>query len=139
MTDLRELCAWAYLERQPGLPDDAYLEDQVDRVVGWAGDHGLAVVLTMHQYKWSEWFTGGVGAPAWASADLGYTDDDLGSQQAGCDFWRDQRAPDGVTLKDHLASVWSLVAAHYADNSTVIGLDLFNEPPNIGCIRGGIH
>jgi len=29
------------------------------------------------------------------------------------------------------------VAAHYADNNHVIGLDLFNEPPNINCIRGG--
>jgi endoglycosylceramidase len=49
--------------------------------------------------------------------------------QTGFDnFWANKPAPDGVGIQDHYAAAWRHVAKRFANNPTVIGYDLMNEP-----------
>jgi Cellulase (glycosyl hydrolase family 5)/Glycoside hydrolase family 5 C-terminal domain len=125
--------AWNYLEPQPNQFDESYLNDEVDPVVDWADQHGILVVLEMHQFQWSPCFTNGNGAPAWTCEGRGYSDDLLGVAAASCDFFTGATAPDGRTLMDHLVDTWSLVAHHYAGDRRIAGFDFFNEPPGLAC------
>jgi endoglycosylceramidase len=43
-------------------------------------------------------------------------------------FWSNKPAADGIGLQDHYAALWQHIAKRYADNSTVIGYDIMNEP-----------
>ncbi len=125
--------AWNYLEPQPNQLDESYLTDQVDPIVGWADQHGMLVVLEMHQFQWSPFFTNGNGAPAWTCAGRGYSDDYAGTLAAACDFFTGATATDGRTLMDHFADVWRLVARHFAGDRRIAGFDFFNEAPGVGC------
>jgi endoglycosylceramidase len=49
-------------------------------------------------------------------------------QAAFDNFWANAPAPDGVGLQDHYAAAWQHVAKRFADNPTVIGYDVMNEP-----------
>lgn len=40
----------------------------------------------------------------------------------------DWATPDGVGLQDHYAQMWQHIASRYANNPTVIGYDLMNQP-----------
>lgn len=131
---------WDGLEPQPGVFDDGYLR-AVDRRIAWAKAAGIHVFLDMHQdlysYKYSD------GAPEWATL----TDDqrhvpggDVWSdayvsspaiQRAFDNFWANKPCADGVGVQEHFARAWRHVARRYANEPTVIGFDLFNEP-NIG-------
>lgn len=126
--------AWAYIEPQPNQFDETYLADQVDKVIAFAAEHGLAVILDMHFYYWSA-CVGGLGAPAWVCDGHGYPQGDTGLFRATCDFFRGisdpdrgAKAADGRFLYEHFLDAWRVVVRHYASNSTVIGWDYFNEP-----------
>jgi hypothetical protein len=125
--------AWSYLEPQPNQLDESYLTDEVDPIVGWADQHGMLVVLEMHQFQWSPCFSNGNGAPAWTCEGRGYSDDLAGVIAASCDFFTGATAPDGRALMDHFADVWRLVARHFAGDRRIAGFDFFNEPPGLGC------
>ena len=43
-------------------------------------------------------------------------------------FWASAPASDGVGLQDHYARVWQAVATRFAEEPTVVGFDLMNEP-----------
>src|SRR6185436_5699792 len=60
--------AWTYLEPEPNRINLDYLRDEVDRVIGFAERHGMAVIVDMHQFNWSSCFTGGLGVPPWTCA-----------------------------------------------------------------------
>ena len=139
MNAIRLLIFWSAVEPEPGKYDEEYLE-RVDKRIGWARDAGLYVILDMHQDLWSEAIPGGNGAPAWATLD-----DDLPHQVMGGpwstayftsprihkafdNFWDNTPGPGGVGIQDRFALAWQHVAKRYADEPTVAGFDLMNEP-----------
>lgn len=78
----------------------------LDRVVDWAADSGLYVILDMH------------GAPGGQSG--GPVDDSV--------YGRPDLFLDPATYWPQAISMWRTIAARYADNPAVLGYDLLNEP-----------
>jgi len=111
--------SWAHLEPLPGVFDDKYLYGYVDKDIRWARKYGLFVVLDMAQWKWAERF-GGNGVPDWAVQ--AYPPTEGGMRKFASDFWVNS------TLQGHLSQVWRWVASIYANEPTIAGYDLFNEP-----------
>lgn len=84
----------------------------MDKIIAYAGSVGMRVVLDHHRNdNGSESGTGGTNDhPSWHSGE--------GSGYTGSSVW----TPDQVTAH------WAALAAHYANDPTVIGADLHNEP-----------
>jgi len=127
---------WDGIEPEPGKYDDAYL-DGVAKRVAWAAQHGLYVFLDMHQDLFSGLYAD--GAPAWATLheDRPHNQGGVWSdaylispavQVAFDNFWANAPAPDGVGIQDHYAAAWRHVAKRFAEDPTVIGYDIMNEP-----------
>jgi endoglycosylceramidase len=49
-------------------------------------------------------------------------------QTAFDNFWKNTPASDGIGIQDHYTNLWKHIAQRYANNSTVIGYDIMNEP-----------
>jgi len=111
--------SWSNLEPIPGTFQESYLEFYVDRDIRWAKKYGIYLVLDMTQYNWATKF-GGVGAPEWAVNQ--YPPTEVGMRRAVSDFWNQ------TDLQDHLATAWRKIAERYANETTVAGYDLLNEP-----------
>jgi len=111
--------SWANLEPQPGAFNSEYLSSHVDQDVQWAKSAGIYVILDMHQSDWAGRF-GGEGAPDWMVEN--YAANVTGMRHAASDFWSN------TNLQDHLVQVWVKIAQHYANEPTIAGYDLFNEP-----------
>lgn len=127
---------WGTLEPEPGVYNEDYLKG-IDKHIKWAADNNIAVVLDMHQDLYSVLY--GNGAPEWATLHEGkpHVTGDVwsdaymlsGAVQTALDnFWANSPAPDGIGLQDHYAQLWKHIAQRYANNPTVIGYDLMNEP-----------
>jgi len=127
---------WDGLEPEPGIYNEEYLS-KIDEMVQWAGDNSLWVILDMHQDLYSVKYSD--GAPIWATIDEGkphvtgaiWSDAYLFSpavQTAFDNFWKNAPSPDGIGVQDHYISLWKHIASRYADNTTVIGYDIMNEP-----------
>ena len=111
--------AWGNLEPYPGTFREQYLTNFVDQDVRWAKEYGIYIVLDMHQLYWGERW-GGYGIPDWVTT--GYPATDEGMRQAVTDFWTQD------TLQSHLIDVWKGVANRYANETTIAGYDILNEP-----------
>ncbi|NKI26990.1 glycoside hydrolase family 5 protein [Arenibacter sp. 6A1] len=133
---IRFIMIWDGLEPEPGVYNEAYLQE-IDKRIQWAGDNGLFVILDMHQDLFSVKYAD--GAPEWATLDEGksHITGDVWSdaymmspavQTAFDNFWANKEVPNGVGLQDHYANLWQHIAKRYADNPTVIGYDVMNEP-----------
>lgn len=143
---------WAAVEPAPGAYDDGYLAS-IEQTVRTLAAHGIVSLLDFHQDLYNEKFQG-EGAPAWAVQDGGLLDPALGfpynyfgnlaEDHAWDQFWRNSPAPDGVGLQEHYAAAWAHVAHRFADDASVFGYELINEPwpgtlwepcalPLIGC------
>lgn len=128
---------WDGLEPEPGVYNEPYLRG-IDQQIAWAAENDLFVILDMHQDLYSVRFAD--GAPEWATLtdDLPHIEESEvwsdayftspAVHAAWNNFWDNAPAPDGLGLQDHYAAMWALLAARYADNPTVIGYDLMNEP-----------
>lgn len=127
---------WDGLEHEPGVYNEAYLKG-IDEMIGWATENDIYVFLDMHQDLYSVKFSD--GAPLWATIDEGkehlkgeiWSDSYLISpavQTAFDNFWKNTPAPDGTGIQDHYINLWKHIAQRYADNKTVIGYDIMNEP-----------
>ncbi len=127
---------WAGLEPEPGKYNEEYLAE-IDKRIEWAANNGIYVMLDMHQDLYGSKFSD--GAPEWATLDEGkphvtgaiWSDSYLVSpavQNAFDNFWKNSPAPDGTGLQDHYANLWKYIAKRYANNTTVIGYDIMNEP-----------
>lgn len=127
---------WDGLEHEPGVYNEEYLKG-IDEMIQWAADNDMYVFLDMHQDLYSVKFSD--GAPAWATLDNEqahqkghvWSDSYLVSpavQQSFDNFWANAPAPDGIGIQDHYIKLWKHIAARYADNTTVIGYDIMNEP-----------
>jgi endoglycosylceramidase len=112
---------WAYLEPEFGSWDDGYLTDVVDRVVGYAHDAGLRVILDMHQWHWCT-DAGGCGMPNWTCADYAGLPQPESWILASGDFFQH---PDYL---DEFVAAWDRVAAYFADDERIWAFELWNEP-----------
>lgn len=136
---------WDGVEPEPGIYDEKYIDKLVHQVE-WASKNGLYVMLDMHQDLYGVSFGEGSanlgdGAPKWATLtdkqphNRGqvWSDSYLISpavQKAFDNFWANKPASDGIGLQEHYAKMWQFVAKHFANNKTVVGYDLMNEPFN---------
>jgi len=144
LNSVRLTLSWSRLEPLRGQISTQYL-DAIRQAVSWAAEQHIYVILDMHQDAWSatvaaqtglrcragtEPMKGWDGAPAWATL----TDDAPACQFTGRDlapnvsrafqsFYFDR---DGIQTA--LVHAWEVIAANFADNTTVIGYDLLNEP-----------
>jgi len=127
---------WDELEPEPGVFNEKYL-DGLEDAVKKAGNHGVFVILDMHQDLFSDLY--GEGAPSWATMSENdehvkgavWSDAYLISpavQKAWDHFWNNSLASDSAGLQDHYAWTWKKVAERFKNNDVVVGYDLMNEP-----------
>ncbi|MEU5775627.1 cellulase family glycosylhydrolase [Streptomyces venezuelae] len=132
---VRFLLQWRKVEPSPGTYDRAYLRQVAERV-RWYGERGHHVLLDMHQDLYGP-RVGGNGAPAWATEtdgltsaptdpwELGYAEP--GTVRAFDRFWGTVEGG-GRDLRGYYVGALREVARYFADDDTVIGYDLMNEP-----------
>ncbi|HOX37226.1 MAG TPA: cellulase family glycosylhydrolase [Candidatus Brocadiia bacterium] len=135
---VRYLIVWEAVEPQPGVYDDAYL-DQVAERLAWCREAGLKVVLDMHQDLYARKY-GGDGAPEWACLEDGLPNPTLSTDmwfvnylkpvvnRCFDNFWANKPGPGGVGLQDRYAAMWQHVARRFRDDTNIVGYDLMNEP-----------
>ncbi|XVE23021.1 glycoside hydrolase family 5 protein [Tardisphaera miroshnichenkoae] len=116
--------AWYYIEPQPGEFNESYV-DAVKQIVNMANDQGLYVIIDMHQAGWSPVFRKLIaswanGLPVWAVPYRQQSYNALNKDYAY--FWSN------TTVEQEFASMWEYVASQFANDSGVLGYDLFNEP-----------
>jgi hypothetical protein len=135
--------SWSALEPARGEFDSAYLA-QISDAVAWAKANGVYVVLDMHQDSWwnegtpegatcrlgTDPMWGYDGAPTWATitdsaprCQFQGRDISPASDRAFQNFYFDT---DGV--QGALVDAWATLAETFADDPTVAGYDLLNEP-----------
>lgn len=133
LNSVRLLIFWAALMPEDGVLDQEYIADVVERI-GWARDAGLLVVLDMHQDLYGPGFHGGWdGAPRWTCDEALYE-----SYEPRSPWWMNYTAPemkecfDRFYADDELfakfVDAWGAMATAVADDPTVVGFDILNEP-----------
>ena len=133
---IRFVIIWDGLEPEPGVYNEEYLKE-IDKRIEWAKENNLFVILDMHQDLFSVNYSD--GAPEWATLNEGkehvtgviWSDAYMMSeavQTAFDSFWENKPASDGIGIQDHYAQLWKYIAKRYANNPTVIGYDIMNEP-----------
>jgi len=145
---VRLLVSWSRLEPDRGEIDADYV-DQVRQAVRDAANRGLYTVIDMHQDAWGPFVatpagtpcpagrepsTGWDGAPAWATPDPAEVDScrpvdgeaKPGSELVTEAWHRFYSDTDGV--QGRLVEVWAALAEALADEPSVAGYDLLNEP-----------
>ena len=141
MNVIRLLFTWEAYEPTPGEYNQEYL-DYYSRVIDWAAQRGIYIIVDIHQDSFSRFSNNGCGEgfPEWAiGPDIPHDTPD--GTEEGCKNW-------GVTmifdLKMHLTwhHFWrdtycartayldmiESIAARFSDKPNVIGIDLMNEP-----------
>jgi hypothetical protein len=149
---VRLAVSWANLEPTPPTigPNGAlehhwnkpYVE-AIDATIAGFRSQGIAVVLDMHQRKWSPAFEQipngarvtcqGAGMPAWLYP--GQSSSQL--QDAKCAFFANTSPiPLPIpSVQDGFADAWTFLARRYVDDPAVVGADVLNEPyGNSGCM-----
>ena len=128
---------WTAVEPQPGVYDDAYLQ-QIEQTVALLARKGIVSLLDFHQDMYNEKYQG-EGFPDWAVQDDGLPNEPKAGfpdnyfvnpalQRAFDNFWANKPASDGVGLQDHYAAAWARVAQRFAANRAVLGYEIVNEP-----------
>ena len=84
--------------------DDAEGFQLLDRVIGWAHEAGIYIVIDMHAAP---------GGQTGANID---------------DSWGYPWIYDSPQEQQHAIDIWRRIAAHYRNSETVLGYDLLNEP-----------
>ena len=142
---VRLVLNWSALEPERGVISEPYLA-RVRQAVGWAREHGLYVVLDMHQDSWGKFIAtppgttcepglgpavGWDGAPEWATLTDGLTTcraadtRELSPAVARAfDSFYDDR--DGI--QGELVGVWARLAREFGGDPAIAGYDLINEP-----------
>ncbi|HCO02960.1 MAG TPA: hypothetical protein DIT48_06285 [Actinobacteria bacterium] len=150
---VRLTISWANLEPTPPDATGAHHYNQtylaaVDGIVKAFAAHGVAVILDMHQIRWSPAFRdftlysgakicGGVGMPAWLYPSGG----GLTQMVSGERSFFEQPA----LAQQGFADAWSMLAKRYAADRMVVGADLLNEGydlltapyPGVGGLKAG--
>ncbi len=147
---VRLLFSWSRMEPQPGVYDEAYL-DQLEEAVQILESRGIYTIIDAHQDAWGpslvaaadEVCTGSTepafgwdGAPAWATQDGGAARCVLNGVRelspavtaAFSAFWANAPGPGGVGIQTRYASMWEHVAERLSIYDSVAGYDVMNEP-----------
>ncbi|MGN8551899.1 UNVERIFIED_CONTAM: glycoside hydrolase family 5 protein [Microbacterium sp. SLM126] len=135
--------SWSALEPERGELDEDYVA-QIVAAVDSAKEHGLYVVLDMHQDSWwnegtpegtdcrpgTDPMWGYDGAPGWATITDGAPrcqfqgrDISPASDRAFQHFYFDTEG-----VQSALVSTWAELAAKFKDEEAIAGYDLLNEP-----------
>ena len=128
---------WKAVEPQPGLYDDAYIE-QIEQTVALLARRKIVSLLDFHQDMYNEKYQG-EGFPDWSVQDDGLPNEPQAGfpnnyfvnpalQRAFDNFWANRPGPDGAGLQDHYATAWAHVAQRFASNPNVLGYEILNEP-----------
>jgi endoglycosylceramidase len=145
---VRLLVSWSRLEPERGEIDDDYV-DEIRSQARAAGERGIYTIIDMHQDAWgpfvatpagascpagSEPSNGWDGAPEWATPDPAEVDSCRpadGEAKPGSDLvveaW-DRFYRDANGIQSQLVDVWEHLAGSLADEPSVAGYDLLNEP-----------
>ena len=137
---IRLAVQWANLEPKPGQYSESYLAS-IDRIFDLAEQHGVYILLDMHQDLYSGFggVGGGDGAPDWACLTDGVKPKPykfvwaeayvFGKWVHNCfdHFWKNDPAA-GRGLQDRYADLWRMMAKRYGDRPALFGWDLLNEP-----------
>lgn len=122
---------------EPGEIDDGYIENLATTVDAFR-ERGLFIILDFHQDGFSPMFNGN-GLPDWMAISDGlpnppdavfplYYVQNPAMQRAFENFWSNRAGPEGVGLQEYFIMGLERVAARFADNDWVIGVELMNEP-----------
>ncbi len=129
---------WSIVEPEPGQYNPAVLA-KLDGLRALARKHGIHLLLDMHQDAYSKEI-GQDGAPLWAIVPEPRPDQlregpykeewrlDEIVINAGWNFFRDKAARDGRSLQDAHIAATKYVVAHVASDTTILGIEAFNEP-----------
>ena len=125
---------WSRLAPEPGRYSGAYL-GEIDRIVRWAEDEGMRVVVDFHQDRYNRNLRPGDeadGAPDWATFTDGKPCEAAFflspcSQAAYDNFWAN-RVVAGKGLQDHYIDALLVVSRHLRHDRELLGLELMNEP-----------
>ena len=137
---VRLLISWANLE--PLAPNDsngiiihhwnyAYL-DSLDMMITQFSNRGIGVLISMHQWTWSPYFTDstgshGLGMPVWLYNKQPGITQTIALNQF---FVKDTLILPNYSIQHGYIDAWKEIVERYKNNPTVFGVDLFNEPPD---------
>ncbi|MGH0035393.1 MAG: glycoside hydrolase family 5 protein [Myxococcota bacterium] len=147
---VRLLFSWSRVEPEPGVYDDAYLDELAD-AVRLLESRGVYTILDAHQDAWGPSLAaaddevcpdnappafGWDGAPAWATLDGGAERCALAGTRelspavaaAFTAFWEDAPGPGGVGIRTRFIRMWAHVVERFAQMDAVAGYNVMNEP-----------
>ena len=152
---VRLIVSWSKVEPAPGNYDEKYLK----RVSTWIDrfeSQGVYTIVDLHQDAWGATLAarpgescpsgyepafGWDGAPGWATIDNGEPHCFISArelspavQAAWGNFFSDSPAADGVGIQTRYVRMLSRLAREFAKDSAVAGIDIMNEPGQIGTI-----
>jgi len=120
----------------PGVVDTDYVDSFV-RTVDVLTDHGLQVLVDLHQDGWGPTL-GSDGFPEWMTLTHGaentgtpfplYYVTNPAIQVAFDSFWANEAGPDGIPIQDHVGTMFEALAQALDGREGVLGYDLINEP-----------
>lgn len=131
---VRYLIFWDAVEPSPGAYGTAYFDATEERL-DWFANHGVYVILDMHQDVYAQRFCCD-GAPEWAIEDDGLPFEQhpvwslnyfAPAVMAAFDNFFDYEGAYPY-LQDHFADAWVRVVERFKDHPAVIGYDVLNEP-----------
>ncbi len=131
---VRYLIFWDAVEPSAGEYDTAYF-DETEQRLDWFADHGVHVILDMHQDVYAQRFCCD-GAPEWAIEDDGLPFEQnpvwslnyfAPAVMAAFDNFFEYEG-DYPYLQDHFADAWAEVVKRFKDHPAVLGYDILNEP-----------
>ena len=147
---VRLLLSWSRVEPEPGIYDEAYLDDAA-AAVRLLASRGMYSIIDLHQDAWGATLAarpdeaclaneepafGWDGAPAWATLDggarrctrAGVRETSPAVLAAFQAFWDDAPGPDWVGIRTRYAGMLGHIAARFAGEPAVAGYDIMNEP-----------
>ena len=146
---VRLLLSWSRVEPEPGVYDEAYL-DEYAASVAMLRERGVYTLLDLHQDAWGPSLVappdelcpegtrpagGWDGAPDWATFDQGEPRCESGERelvpavQASWEsFFDNVEGPGGVGIRTRYAEMFGHLVARFANDDSVAGYDVMNEP-----------
>ena len=150
---VRLLLTWSRVEPEPGVYDEAYL-DEVEAAVLLFQERGIYTLIDLHQDAWGPTLAapedvdcaegsyaavGWDGAPGWATLDgdasrciqegtFGLREFSPAVVASFLAFWQDADGPGGVGIQTRYHAMLGHLAARFSPYDSVVGYDVMNEP-----------
>lgn len=150
---VRLIVSWSRVEPSPGDYDERYL-DRVETWVHRFERQGIYTIVDFHQDAWGATLAarpdedcpegyepafGWDGAPGWATLDDGEPRCFLNNREinpavmaAWTNFFDDAEGPGGIGIQTRYTRMLAHVAARFASDRSVAGIDVMNEPNAFG-------